>query len=411
MDITFPSLPPLRHANHFIVYGDSRMAQIFADASTKRQRAALHFFNQANCRLGRRMRIVGHYAVSGLRSDEYITAANIDAGIATDAKYAMIFGVVNDIAFNTSADPFTTVIKPACERLIAAGITPILFTDPGSTSLAGTTAARTALQRYNALCQQYAAQDRAFGQVLCFDLAGLVMNLATTTIAFKTGYSADGTHYTINMAVIVGRAFAAFIGPLIPALPARKVYGGETNALGLQLNANPAFLTTTGGSVGGMSGTAPSGVTNCLVETGISATIGTAANADGSNDLTLAATATQAGRARVIMDLASGDNAGDLIDLKGQIEIASGAVNLASAYLLASVQRNAATQDFAELYSITATDGVMPADVTETLDQNVPIVVAAGTRGFFSVRLVLYFAGAGSASVKLRHLALDKRAA
>jgi lysophospholipase L1-like esterase len=407
MEIRFPAAPPIRHPNHFVVLGDSRMAGIYIDSGAKRQKYAGHFFNQANARLGQRMRISGHYAVSGQRSDEFLSAANIAAAKATDAKWALIFGIVNDIGFNISADPFVSYVRPACEELIAAGITPILITDPGSTSLSGNTTTRTAFQRYNALCQQYAAQDRAYGQVLCFDLASLVLDLTTTSIAMKANYSADGTHFTINAAIPLGRAFANFIGPLIPALPVRKVFGGETNALGLQLYSNPGFLSS-GGTIGAFSGSLPAGVTNAVVDSGVSCTASIVANADGTNDMQLAMTATQAGRARVVMDLPSGDNAGDLIDLKAQCEIVSGHANLASAFLYSQINRNSASQDFADLYADAVVQG-SGLSTAETLDYFVPTQVASGTRGYFTVRFVHYFAGAGTATVKWRHLAVDKR--
>lgn len=403
-----------RHPNHIWLIGDSRQANAFTDVTTQFQFSAMHWLNQANARMGQRLRIVGNNATSGYRSDQYLAQANINQAIASDAKFVMIFGIVNDITLNAASDPFINIVKPACEQFIAAGMTVILVTDPGSTGLNGSTSARAAFQRYNSLVKAYAARSRANGSVLCFDLAAVILDLTTTSIAFKNGYSADGTHYLVNAAVPVGRAFATFISPLVPALPTRKVFGGETPALGLQLFSNPGFLTTTGGTKGSFTGTAPAGVTNTALDTGISGVMGTAANADGTNDLTLSLTATQAGRARVIMDISAGnDSPGDIFDLYAQATITSGAANLVSAEFWSSYNQTTNVPNNADYSCLTAaTTGfgsAGPGDITETLDYYMPVIIQPGTRSFWTVRFNHYFSGAGSATINWRHLAIDKR--
>lgn len=403
----------VRHQNHFAALGDSRMAQIFTD-SPKLRTNGKHFWPQANARLGQRMKMVLNLAVSGQRSDQYMSQANIDAVIASDAKYCLIFGIVNDVGAGLpSGDPFINFIKPRVEQLIAAGITPILFTDPGATSFAGNAAARGYIQRYNAQLRNYMA-SRPNGQVFVFDLAGLVLDLTSTTIAFKPNYSGDGTHYRMPMAVPVGRAFAEFIRARIPQAATRKVNASEVGAQGIQIFANPGFMTATGGTAGtGITGTVPSGV-SAVADTGITAVTSTAANADGTNDFIMAITATAAGRVRGVMNLSTSFwTTADVFDIYGQVEItANNGAGLSSALMLADAYDGTNTITSASLWSANdETYGIMPADTTgETLDHWFYSTIV-NTLGFFSVTLNAYFEAAGTATLKWRHVAVDKRQA
>lgn len=404
-----------RHPNHFIVFGDSRLADIYGD-SFKYKKQAKSFFNQANARLGQRMRVVGHYAVSGQLQAQYLSAQNLSDGIKTDAKWALIFGITNDVAADNSVDYFNTITKPACELLIAAGITPILITEAGSGAYAAVQNSRFAVHKYNTLIKQYAQRARAYGRVLCFDLASIVLDLTSTTIAMKSGYSGDITHYLVNAAVPAGIAFAQFIQSIgVPALPLRKVSAGETRTLGIQAFTNPGFITTTGGALGAFTGTAPLGMTNGVLDAGVSCAVSSTTNADGSKDIILTASSTGAGRAQMAMDIAAGlDAPGDTWDVTCQATIASGAVNLQSAYLWA--QYNQTTNvpnsiDYGDMFSTHGSDGtgVLAASQAETLDYAFPVLIPPGTRGYWTVRYIIAFGGAGSATVNLRHLAVDKR--
>jgi hypothetical protein len=402
-----------RHQNHIFIMGDSRMSTQYND-TLQYQLTSTHFLNQANLRMGQRLRTIGNNAFAGQRSDQYLSNANIVQAVASDAKWVMIFGIVNDIANNTASEPFTNYIQPACEIFIAAGMNVILVTEPGQTGVAGSTAARTAFQRYNSLIKGYAARSRPYGQVYVFDLASIVLDLTTTTIAFKSGYSSDGTHYLVNAAVVAGRAFAAMMTPLVPPVPTRKVFGGETATLGLQILANPGFLTTTGGSIGSWTGTGPSGITSAPLDTGASGVMSTTTNADGTKDLVLQITTTQAGRARVFMDISAGhDSPGDTFDYYAECTITSGATNLVSAEFFVEYNQttnNPNSIDFVSMVGATSGIGTQGlGDITETLNHWMYGVIPAGTRGYHSLHLDHYFSGAGSATINWRHIAVDKR--
>jgi hypothetical protein len=401
------------HPNHIAMMGDSRMSTLFND-SAQLQFTSVHFFNQANLRMGQRMKVVVNNATAGYRSDQYLTDANVAQVLASDALWVMIYGVVNDIGTGFNYDPWNTYIKPVVEKLINAGRNVILVTDPGQTGVAGSTNARTAFQKYNNLIRQYAVSARANARVVLFDLASIILDLTTTTIAFKSGYSSDGTHYLVNAAVVAGRAFAALMAPLVPPLPIRKVYGGETATLGIQIFSNPGFLTASGGTKGGFGGTAAAGITNGTVDAGVTGTLGTAANADGTNDVTAVISTTGAGRARVFMDISAGHDApGNVFDYYIQATITAGATNLVAAEFFVEYNQTTNTPnslDFVDMVGATSGIGTQGlGDITETLDFWMTGTIPAGTRGYHSIHLDHYFSGAGNATINWRHLAVDLR--
>src|ERR1700759_1033539 len=91
-----------RHPNHIFIMGDSRQSTQYND-TLQYQFTSTHFLNQANLRMGQRLPTVGTNAFAGQRSDQYLSSANIVQPIAADAKWVMIFGIVNDIANNTAS--------------------------------------------------------------------------------------------------------------------------------------------------------------------------------------------------------------------------------------------------------------------------------------------------------------------
>jgi type II secretory pathway pseudopilin PulG len=405
----------LRNANHIVIFGTSREQANDYDAPTNKRKSAAGPMNQAIARMGGRLKVVARYGGSGQRTDQFLSAANLAAAIATDARYAYIGGIVNDVAVDATILYFITVVAPACEILIAAGIIPILTTEPGQTNQAGNTAARTAYQRYNNMIRQYV--DRKNGQAIVFDLAAIVLDLTTATIAFKANYGSDNTHWnTVLAATVIGKAFAALMLPLVPAVNIRKPFGGELPALGLQGFANPGFITGTGGTITAstFTGTAPAGVTSTSFGTTAgSGSLAVSANADGSNDLVVAMTAAAAGNFRVSMDIAAGfDNPGDLIDICAQAEVVTGDSKFSGPYLNLEDRGDSVSDNWSSLYADNTLLTGAGFAANEILDHYLPVVVKAKTvRNWFSVSFNHYFNAAGSATVKWRHLAVDKRQA
>lgn len=421
----------LRNPNAFAALDNSRgQARLFDGAG--RRTSAMHYFSQANIRLGHRMQMVYEYAVSGKKQTEFLAADKVAGVIASDAKYCIIGNPVNDAGaagFNPVYDQFNLVVKPVLETLIAAGVTPIVRTEPGQVSKAASTDFRKFYQRYNAQVKNF-QKSRPYGQVLVLDTASAYLLPTTTTIALRP--PTDGTHTTIPVAVIEGRMFADMMRPLVPAVPVRKVFGGETRAVGLQGFTNPGFLTVTGGQAPGTGvtyapGTLPAGITSLACDAGLTVTVTTETNSDGTNDLVFDMTATAAGNIRCAFDFAAGfDYAGAVIDLFAECTVLAGSVNFRGPYLNCDYNHAtgpAITEGWSDCFNdgskvlVDAVNlpagvdqGTMPSDLTEVLNFHIPMTVgAADPRNYFTPRFYHYFAGAGSAKVKWRHFAADLR--
>jgi hypothetical protein len=139
----------------------------------------------------------------------------------------------------------------------------------------------------------------------------------------------------------------------------------------------------------------------------------TPANADGTRDLALSISAGQAGRARVFMDIAAGnDSPGDILDCYIEATITS-ATNLVAAEFFAEYNQttfNPNSVDYIDLVGATSGIGTAgPGDITETLNFYMPVIIQPGTRGYLSFHLDHYFSGIGSATINWRHFAIDKR--
>ncbi|KZX51476.1 hypothetical protein A3711_09045 [Erythrobacter sp. HI00D59] len=397
--------PVARSANAFAILGDSRMASMYADGA-KQYKTTWSFFNFANALLGQRMEVAGNYAVAGQRSDEYLSTANVDAALATNAGWFLIFGVVNDIA-QLSYEPFTTTIKPTCERIIAAGGKVILCTEPGATNFNGANGAaqRAAVERYNQQLRQFARNNPG---VLLFDLAAVTVSPTSTgPVAFPSGYSGDGVHYYTAACHAQGVAFADLMRPLVPAQSQLIASAMESFANGgVNYLPNPLFLTASGGTAGGgVTGTVPSGFT-AQCDTGITATASVAASTVG-NEVVLQINATQAGQVRLFADMSS-DLPGDVFAGMAEIAIDAGHSNLATAWLRLESQRAGVATPAFDLYSDTS-HGVLPAGAHTFTARTEELEIATGTRGYFNWNVRAQFVGAGSATIRIRRASARKQ--
>ena len=410
-----------RNANRFVIFGDSRMAQYWSDSASavalpsgKSQQFrtnALHFLAQANARLGQRMRLVKSYARSGFRTDEYLTDANIESAIATDARWAFMYGIVNDAGQGfPKGDVFDNFVKPAVERLITAGISVVLFTEPGAEGFSANAASRAGVYAYNQKLRQY-AETRSSGGVYLFDLASLVLRQSVAGIDLIDAMTTDGVHYTVNMGTIVGRALADFLRPLIPALPIRIASPGEASTA-LQGFSNPGFMNQASAGATpvatGFSGNVPVGTTGISVPAGWTVAGSLVANALGSKDFKLVITASGAGTFYTSHDLAAWENPGDLIDISAQSEVAGGATGFMGTNLYAQFARSGRNLEMDSLYQLPAGTPA-PLAVSEIIDHRIAGECPTGTRSWFTLRLKAHFAAAGSATLLWRNVSVDKR--
>ena len=398
-----------RSPNVIVCLGDSRMAQQFVDPPANLVKSQYGFLNVANALRGQRLSLAANYGVSGYRSDQYLADAYLGPALATNALWFLIFGIVNDVAADAAVDHFNTRVMPACQRILNAGGRPILCTEPGATSLAGSATSIAAIHAYNQKVRQAVAVKP--GLVL-FDLAAATLDPTSTTIAFKSGYSTDGTHYLVPGGYAQGQAFAALMDALrIPSCDLLPCSAGETWAnSGVQNLANPLFVTTTGGTAG--TGTTaysgvPTGITNSVGSTGVTATLTTSAGAYG-NDVQLAITATQAGTYKLVMDMAANESPGETWEALAQCDIASGSSHLAAASIELETNRASVSTTARDLYSDTA-HGALPA-IAMTHSLRTPLLtIPSGARGWFTFRMVCQFDAAGSATVTWRRAAVRKR--
>lgn len=401
-DLGTAPTPIQRSDNAFAAFGDSRVATIYEDAATnKRVKSTRSFFNFANALMGQRMRLVGHYAVSGNRSDEYLSTDKVDAALATNAGWFIIFGTVNDIA-QLYLTPFTDAIKPVCERIIGEGGKVILCTEPGAGNYNSTQSA--AVQLYNAQIRRY-ARERA--GVVLFDLAAVtVLPTATPPVSFPAGYSIDGIHYITPATLAQGQAFAALMSPLVPANDHLIASAMENTTNGaLQFLPNPLFLTTSGGTASsGGSGTIPASWV-VGAETGITAASSVVAT-DYGNEVVLTITASKAGVARLSCNMDALEAVGDELYGMARVRVDAGHSNLATVMPRLESSRtttNSAFDLFGDL-----TTGVLPAGAHDFTVETAGLTILSGTRNYLNFQLRAQFVDAGSAVVRISRASVRK---
>ncbi|MFG1383255.1 SGNH/GDSL hydrolase family protein [Xanthobacter versatilis] len=252
-----------------VLAGDSRFAQFFNDPSAKLRRFAGNFITQALRMSGQRMRVEKSFAVSGQRSDQYLSAQNVADILACKSQWLMIYGVANDIGqLSNTVDHFTVNIKPVADAWTATGRSVILITETGNNAYT-TAEARGAVFKYNRQVRDYCRVNR--GAIL-FDAAAIVMD-PSQPMTLNPAYSGDGLH--INLVAggyALGKAFAALIKQLAPPCDGLVYSGGQVFANGgMQLFSNPLWLTTNGGTGSGvMTGTVPAGITGVSAPAGSS---------------------------------------------------------------------------------------------------------------------------------------------
>lgn len=311
--------------------GDSRAANYFVsyaagDPLGGKRKTAQHPLAWALALCGQRAQVVYNGGKSGKRSDEWQTLpgngawsamSNPAAAIASGSRWIMIpcDGAVNDISQGYTADQIwngyngAPGYKVTLDAIVAAGLRPFLFTEIGATAFNAAQIGH--VHKLNWYLRDYAARHPA---CVLFDTGPLVWNPASTAIAFKTGISGDGTHFTAMGGYTIAGPLAVMLTALIPERRQLISAGHQSYANGgKQICPNPLFLTETGGTVTApLTGAAPASVT--LARTG-SAT-GSASVIDDPNGY---GKAIQLGCTWA----ASGDTISATIDLTQSIALAS----------------------------------------------------------------------------------------
>ena len=391
--------------------GDSRLAgALVSENATNQTRFwGWHWLTVAQQLLGGRLQIpcTNLTATSGLRSDQFMTETRYQQALASNARWLMVGGVLNDVSQQGNGisppDYFTSNIKPYLLRWLAMGRGVILMAETGAASINSDAGRAGACALYNTRIRQFAASNP---NVVIFDLPAAV-NVPGSSFTLNSNYSGDGVHTNlVKGGQAAGLAFANLMSPLIPAEQILPSHAGESYANGqIWQTSNPLFITTTGGTLGSSgitaSGGTPAGITNSATDAGITGTLTTSAGTYG-NDLVLALTATAAGSFTIYFNYANQPIVGDSYEAVGEIEIASGATNFAGAWI-----KNEISVGGVALASMSAlmdsTHGAMDSTaVVKGVHRTMPQAVPAGTYNYALATFHGQFTGAGSATVKLR---------
>lgn len=407
----------------FDFIGDSRVAQVFTDLTTGSPYPLSgivksgHWFNVANSLLGGRMKIAYNGGISSARAEQYLV--NLPRALASSAGWTLFHGVVNDAAqCPTTGDTGATVwlkIKKAALAALAVGKKVIIVGEPGATNLTSG-AEQAVVYQYNELAREFC---EITNNAYYFNLPAAVVdpvNSNATTIAFFSGYSADGTHLGQFGSWYAGNAFADFISQLIPALSSSIFTPDEVNGNGgLQQIANPLFLTATGGtSNAGITGSTPSGYTTSRSGSA-TATISVASDANGyGNAVTLACTFTAQGETISINNGTTLGNytiPGDIVESGVTYSVAAGSVNLAAAYLGSNFGGTSnPTSDGYPLTGTGSTVALPSVAMNNMFLKSIPFPLPSGTSwAFWDFHLLA--AGAGSCTVTISRPYMRRRLA
>jgi hypothetical protein len=421
-------------ANTLAVLGDSWAAQIYSDSTTTQLALeSINFINQANAQLGRRIRIVADYGVSGQRSDEYLY--RLPQLLASGAKWAWVRGVVNDLAgaggFQATAaqvwNGYTNTnrgnnqssigLKAAYDQILASGMGLILTSEPGQT---GWSAAQIAQRDiFNQYQRDYALSHA--GQVQYIDINQYILTPAGASIAFNTGYSGDGTHLMTLGAQKLGVAIAPIFANIFPAVD-YPVSTQTEIAAGGNLITNSLFTTTTGGTTGsGVTGTTAANWYTICSGSATATTSVVSDTAGFGNDQQLVITATTAGDQCKIYYYFNPSTAstyvGQNVVFGATINVATGSSNLCTPYVQNLFQHDSiTTQSYDQFSGITGSASTVGAcanigvassafgpglTTAYTLVERTPAftIPSFTTGNQWYAYCVFTFAGAGSATV------------
>jgi GDSL-like Lipase/Acylhydrolase family len=405
---------PRRAGHSMVLLGDSRMAQFTVDGTppfgpnyTIRTKN-VHFLAWAAALNGGLFSVREGYAASGLRSDQYL--AYLDQALASDASIVAIWSVVNDISqASITGDTAATIfarIQTAVKKILRAGKTPLVLNEIGVTSPGSySTANINMTAQYNRLLHEMA--ERISG-VLVFDAASVIWDFTTASFAFKSGYSADGTHLSPTGSYYLGKALGTYLANIMGALP--ELGGFKTQPTTL-LN-NPMLLTTTGGTqASGFTGAVPANFTVSKAGSPSCATsVVDAPDGRGKAfqaDITVSAADD---RVSLVQDATLADFAvGDIIEFACKAQVVSGSQYLKQAALWGNVGGQSVFS--ADLHNA-GSASPLPADLdgkTLTL-RSLPYKLVSGF-SWVSWQFRVLGLTAGSVSVKVWEPLIIKRSA
>jgi hypothetical protein len=278
--------------------------------------------------------------------------------------------------------------------------------------MAGTTAAVTAVNRYNRLVRLFAESN---DRVLIFDAAKVSRN-PSAACGVRSTHSGDGTHINLYDGVLAqAQEFVSLMSPYLPRVDPLPDSVGEVYANGgWQWNPNPVFATTSGGATAtNITGTVPGGVTGWGGDaSAIAIAVSTTAGTHG-NDMVLTCTASAAGRRTLQMELTSiaTEQPGDVFRALCEVSIDAGHSNLRGLpWAHIEANRGGTTYYSASAESVDNTHEEITggAAIGPILLDTGPLVIPPGSRGWLMQIFRVAFSDAGSATVRVRRIAAIK---
>lgn len=338
--------------NTCVYIGDSRNAQRYLDPNKWNKNVQnWSIWMDAYLRTaGKPMTTLGHFAVSGTRTDEHVNNQLAQA-IALRPAFVFWQGFVNDIAqvYPSAATVVATIVanyKTMVRACNAAGITFVHIWERGAGNMSGTQIA------------QLNDANRRIADWLAWGDPGYMPNVIVidptpvTTTTSSNGtivvpLSQDQVHDNIPGAKKLGLLASNSMQPWLRARPGHRLRNLSQGKTGIGTSSSAAIPANAAGFAGtavavsgtGNSGTAPPGLTTGSCTGGVTCAYSvqaTSADADGNtwgNEVKMVVTATAAGTASCYIALDRTNIAIGAI-LRGGMEYdcAAGATGLSNAY-------------------------------------------------------------------------------
>ncbi len=406
-----------RDVRVFTAIGDSRIDAVYIDANQNalNMRSALVWARELS---GSRFTIGSTQGKSGDRTDQMLP--RMAAVLATRAGVLYIQAGVNDLAQNyptatTSGATAAANIITMAEMARLAGMTVIIEAEVGANGL---TAAQ--VSQMNDLNVRLSDYVEGTPGVYLNDARSAVMQptASTTTVAFRAGYSGDGTHELSRGAYAHGGTLLPLINQIVP--PRSVLVRSATELPGngrWQLLANPIFATATGGTLSGTAtGTAPSGWT-VFGSANTTSTFGTQADPDGlGNNVTMSCQWAGAGdNCRVFQTAGSGNwMPGDIVQAVAQLQVTSASSCLAATRLelvtLGTLNGSPAGFNYMDGYHAT-TAGSFGSDqaYTVTLMTRPFTVPAYSAKSYMAAYIHVEGSCAGTVNVVVKQISIKRR--
>jgi hypothetical protein len=336
--------------NTAVYIGDSRNAQRFLDTGKQNKNSQnWSVWMDAYLRtMGKPMTTIGHFAVSGTRSDQHI-ATQLQAAIALNPAFIFWQGFVNDIAqqYPTAGTCVATCFanyKTLVKTANAAGITFVHIWERGAGNFNATMIGN--LNDVNRLAADWLAWGESgyMPSVIVIDPTPVQTTVSSNgTIVIPM--SQDAVHDNIPGAKVGGFLAANKMSPHLRERPGHRLRNLSQAKVGLGsrslIPANAVgFAGTTVAATGtGNTGSVPPGLSPVSCSGGVTAAYSvqaTSPDADGNtwgNEVKIVVTATAAGTAGCLIALDRTSLAiGSIVRGGMEYDCASGATGLSNAY-------------------------------------------------------------------------------